>query len=259
VRDGAGGGRGELTVDVARPLAYPRGMSDADVCLITGVGPGTGSALARRFASGGYRVAMLARSRDRLAALEREIPGARAFACDVADASAIATAVAAVQRDLGHPRVLVHNAVGGTFGGFLDIEPADLARNFQVNTMALLHLARALVPAMLEAGRGAIMVTGNTSALRGKASFAGFAPTKAAQRVLAQSMARDLGPKGVHVAYFVIDAVIDVPWTRQMYSSKPDEFFIKPAAIADEVFHVAHQDRSAWSFDVELRPFGESW
>jgi len=102
-------------------------------------------------------------------------------------------------------------------------------------------------------------VTGNTSALRGKASFAGFAPTKAAQRVLAQSMARDLGPKGIHVAYFVIDAVIDVPWTRQMYSSKPDEFFIRPAAIADEVFHVAHQDRSAWAFDVELRPFGESW
>jgi hypothetical protein len=100
------------------------------------------------------------------------------------------------------------------------------------------------------------MVTGNTSALRGKASFAGFAPTKAAQRVLAQAMARDLGPKGVHVAYFVIDAVIDVPWTRQMYASKPDDFFIQPAAIADEVWHVAHQDRSAWAFDVELRPFG---
>ncbi len=234
-------------------------MSDADVCLITGVGPGTGSALARRFAAGGYRVAMLARSHDRLAALEREIPGARGFACDVADPSAIGATVAAVQRDMGHPSVLVHNAVGGTFGTFLDIEPADLTRNFQVNTMALLHLARALVPVMLQAGRGAIMVTGNTSALRGKASFAGFAPTKAAQRVLAQAMARDLSPKGIHVAYFVIDAVIDVPWTRQVYAAKPDEFFIKPAAIADEIWHVAHQDRSAWAFDVELRPFGESW
>ena len=72
-------------------------------------------------------------------------------------------------------------------------------------------------------------------------------------------MARDLGPKGIHVAYVVIDAVIDVPWTRQMYSPKPDDFFIQPAAIADEVWHVAHQDRSAWAFDVELRPFGESW
>ena len=234
-------------------------MSDADVCLITGVGPGTGAALARRFAHGGHRVAMLARNRERLAALEREIPGARGFACDVSDPAAVAETVAAVQRGLGHPSVLVHNAVGGTFGGFLDIDPDDLERNFRVNAMALLHLARALAPAMVRAGRGAIMVTGNTSALRGKAGFAGFAPTKAAQRILAQAMARDLGPKGVHVAYFVIDAVIDVPWTRQMYASKPDDFFIRPAAIADEVWHVAHQDRSAWAFDVELRPFGESW
>jgi NAD(P)-dependent dehydrogenase (short-subunit alcohol dehydrogenase family) len=230
-----------------------------DVCLVTGVGPGTGSALARRFAGGGYRVAMLARTRERLAALEKELPGARGFACDVGDPAAVAAAVAAVQRDLGHPSVLVHNAVGGTFGSFLDIDPADLERNFRVNTMALLHLARALVPAMVAAGRGAILVTGNTSALRGKAGFAGFAPTKAAQRILAQAMARDLGPKGIHVAYFVIDAVIDVPWTRQMFAAKPDDFFIKPAAIADEVWHVAHQDRSAWAFDVELRPFGESW
>ena len=234
-------------------------MSDAGVCLITGVGPGTGAALARRFARGGYRVAMLARNGDRLAALERALPGARGFVCDVGDPAAVGETVAAVRRDLGDPRVLVHNAVGGTFGGFLDIDPADLERNFRVNTMALLHLARALVPVMVREGRGAIMVTGNTSALRGKAGFAGFAPTKAAQRVLAQAMARDLGPKGVHVAYFVIDAVIDVPWTRQMFAGKPDDFFIQPAAIADEVWHVAHQDRSAWSFDVELRPFGESW
>lgn len=234
-------------------------MSDGGVCLITGVGPGTGAALARRFAGGGYRVAMLARNRERLATLEREIPGARGFPCDVTDPVAIGEAVAAVQRGLGHPSVLVHNAVGGTFGSFLDIDPVDLERNFRVNTMALLHLARALVPAMLREQRGAILVTGNTSALRGKASFAGFAPTKAAQRILAQALARDLGPKGIHVAYFVIDAVIDVPWTRQMYASKPDDFFVKPAAIAEEVWHVAHQDRSAWSFDVELRPFGESW
>ena len=234
-------------------------MGDTGVCLVTGVGPGTGAALARRFARGGYHVAMLARNGDRLAALERELPGARGFVCDVGDQAAVAETVAAVRRDLGEPRVLVHNAVGGTFGGFLDIDPADLERNFRVNTMALLHLARALVPAMVREGRGAIMVTGNTSALRGKAGFAGFAPTKAAQRILAQAMARDLGPKGVHVAYFVIDAVIDVPWTRQMFAGKPDDFFIQPAAIADEVFHVAHQERSAWSFDVELRPFGESW
>jgi short-subunit dehydrogenase len=164
-----------------------------------------------------------------------------------------------VRAQLGTPSVLVHNAVGGVFGNFLDIDPAALEQNFQVNTMALLHLARRLAPAMVEAGHGAIIASGNTSALRGRASFAGFAPTKAAQRILAEAMARQLGPQGVHVAYVVIDAVIDLAWTRRMYPDKPDEFFIKPAAIADEIWHVAHQDRSAWSFNVEIRPFGESW
>jgi short-subunit dehydrogenase len=105
--------------------------------------------------------------------------------------------------------VLVHNAVGGAWGSFQDIDPKVLNANFQVNTMALLHLARRLAPAMVEAGKGAIVATGNTSALRGRPNFAGFAPTKAAQRILAEAMARELGPKGIHVAYVVIDAVID--------------------------------------------------
>ena len=112
---------------------------------------------------------------------------------------------------------------------------------------------------MIEAGEGAVIVTGNTSALRGKAGFAGFAPTKAAQRILAESMARDLGPKGVHVAYLVIDAVIDVPWTRERLNDKPDDFFIQPASIAAEVFNLAHQPRDAWSFLAEVRPFHEPW
>jgi NADP-dependent 3-hydroxy acid dehydrogenase YdfG len=112
---------------------------------------------------------------------------------------------------------------------------------------------------MIDAGTGAIVVTGNTSAQRGRPNFAGFAPTKAAQRILAESMARDLGPRGVHVAHVVIEAVIDVAWARERYKDRPDDFFIRPAAIADEVWHVAHQDRSAWSFNVEVRPYGETW
>src|SRR4029077_15834853 len=108
---------------------------------------------------------------------------------------------------------------------------------------------------MISARGGTIIVTGNTSALRGRPSFAAFAPTKAAQRILAESMARELGPKGVHVAYVVIDALIDLPWTLQMMRARmgkepPDDFFIQPAAIADEIWHVAHQDRCAWSFNV---------
>jgi NAD(P)-dependent dehydrogenase (short-subunit alcohol dehydrogenase family) len=229
------------------------------ICVISGVGPGTGSALARRFAAGGYRVAMLARNEKRLAALEQELAGAKGYVCDVADPAQVETTANAIERSFGAPSVLVHNAVGGAFGSFLEIDPAVLNRNFQVNTMGLLYLARRFVPAMVSAGQGAVVATGNTSALRGKAGFAGFAPTKAAQRILAEAMARDLGPKGVHVAYIVIDAVIDVPWTRERFKVKPDEYFIKPAAIADEAWHVAHQDRSAWSFNVEVRPYGENW
>ena len=229
------------------------------VCLITGVGPGTGAALSRRFARGGYRVAMLARDRERLTQLEAEVTGSRGYVCDVTDEAAVNATVAQVKDELGSPEVVIHNAVGGAFGDFLEIKPETLAYNFQVNTMGLLYLARAVAPDMIEAGKGVIIASGNTSALRGKPRFAGFAPTKAAQRILAESMARTLGPNGIHVAYIVIDAVIDLEWTRKMLPDKPDDFFIQPDAIADTAFHVAHQDRSGWSFNVELRPFGEVW
>jgi len=229
------------------------------VALVTGVGPGTGAAIARRFAVSGYAVAMLARNRERLGVLQREIANSHAYQCDVTDEAQLDSTIKAIRADLGTPSVLIHNAVGGALGNFMEIDPAVLNRNFQVNTMALLHLARRVAPAMIEAGHGAIIASGNTSALRGKANFAGFAPTKAAQRILAESIARELGPKGIHVAYVLIDAVIDLEWTRKRFADAPDDFFIKPAAIADEVWHVVHQDRSAWSFNVEVRPFRETW
>ena len=192
----------------------------APVCLISGVGPGTGSALARRFTEGGYHVALLARSEARLATLEKELPNARGYRCDVSDPAQIEAAASAVESDLGNPDVIIHNAVGGAFGTFLEIDPQILNRNFlQVNTMGLsCTFARQFAPAMVGSGKGAIVATGNTSALRGKPGFAGFAPTKAAQRILAEAIARDLGPKGVHVAYVVIDAaVIDLEWTRKRW------------------------------------------
>lgn len=229
------------------------------IAVVSGVGPGTGVAIVRRLAAGGHRVAMLARDAGRLARFAGEIPGAHAFPCDVCDPAQVDATLARIRTELGTPSVLVHNAVGGAFGSFLDIDPAVLEQNFQVNVMALLRLSRALAPDMIAAGSGAIVVTGNTSALRGKATFAGFAPTKAAQRILAESIARELGPKGVHVAYVVIDAVIDLEWTRRMFAGKPDDFFIQPSAIADEIWHVLQQPRSAWSFNVEVRPFGEVW
>lgn len=230
------------------------------IALITGVGDGTGAALARRFAQGGYRVAMLARNRKRLKALENEIAAAKGYVCDIGDLDALMATVKAVRSEMGVPSVLVHNAVSATFETFLEADPRDLERNFRVNTTSLLYLARALAPAMVEAGHGAIVVTGNTAALRGIPATAVFAPTKAAQRILAQSLARDLGPKGVHVAYVTIDAAIDTPWTRvPFHPDKSEDFFSHPDEIAEEVYHVAHQGRSVWSFDVELRPFGEKW
>jgi NAD(P)-dependent dehydrogenase (short-subunit alcohol dehydrogenase family) len=234
-------------------------MNSNPVAVVTGVGPGTGAAIARRFSRGGYAVAMLARTRQRLLALEKELPNAKGYPCDVTDEAQLDSTIEAIRTDLGTPKVLVHNAVGGAFGNFMEIEPGVLNRNFQVNTMALLYLARRLAPAMVAAGDGAIIASGNTSALRGKAGFAGFAPTKAAQRILAESIARELGPKGVHVAYVLIDAVIDLEWTRKRWPDASDDFFIKPTAIADEIWHVVHQDRSAWSFNVEVRPFRETW
>lgn len=229
------------------------------VCLITGVGPGTGASLSRRFAQGGYRVAMLARTQERLSQLEKEIAGSRGYVCDVSDEAAVNATIARVKEEMGAPEILIHNAVGGAFGTFLEIEPQTLSDNFQVNTMGLLYLARAVAPDMIAAGKGVIISSGNTSALRGKPRFAGFAPTKAAQRILSESMARTLGPQGIHVAYIVIDAVIDLAWTRKMLPDKPADFFIQPSAIADTAYHVAHQDRSGWSFNVEVRPFGEEW
>lgn len=234
-------------------------MTDKPIAIVTGVGPGTGSAIVRRFAAGGFRVIAMARSPDRIRALEQELPDTHAVICDVSNETEVADAVAGIRKSYGAPKVLIHNAVGGGWGTFLEIEPAMLERNFRVNVMGLLYLAREVAPDMIKAGKGSILVTGNTSAIRGKANFSGFAPTKAAQRILAESIARDLGPRGIHVAYVLIDAVIDVPRMRERFREAPDDYFIKPSAIADELWHLQTQDRSAWSFLAELRPFGEKW
>jgi NAD(P)-dependent dehydrogenase (short-subunit alcohol dehydrogenase family) len=137
------------------------------VCVISGVGPGTGTALVRRFAAEGYRIAMLARTVERLADLAAQVSSARAYVCDVSDQSQVDAALDLVEREMGAPTVLIHNAVGGAWGTFMEIDPAVLNRNFQVNTMGLLYLARRVAPSMVTAGKGAIIVTGNTSAQRG--------------------------------------------------------------------------------------------
>lgn len=235
------------------------------LAIVTGVGPGTGAAIVREFIAQGYVVAMLARKAERLEALCTELDGAIACPCDVTDTANLKFTLTDIMSNWGTPEVVIHNAVGGSFGDFLEIEPEMLEQNFQVNTMALLHLAQSVAPAMIKEAAsnpnflGALVATGNTSAYRGKAGFAGFAPTKAAQRILLESMARRLGPERIHVAYVAIDAVIDLAWTRKRWHDAPDDFFCQPADIASEVLRLAQQPRSAWSFESVIRPHGEAW
>ena len=242
------------------------------ICLVTGVGDATGTALVKRFASAGYKVAMVARNPGRLAKLEAEVEGAHAFVCDLSDIHQLHLTVERIQAQLGNVDVLVHNAVSHTFGRFMDADPEALERNFRVNTTALLYLARLLSPAMVEAQQGAILVTGNTASLRGVPNYALFAPSKAAQRILCESLARDLGPQKVHVGYVTIDGAIKVNWIEAAGDETPDwlkppadwpwpeqSFYVQPEAIADEVFHMAHQHETAWSFETVIRPFAEKW
>ena len=238
-------------------------MNDAlerrPVCVVAGVGPGNGEAFARRFATQGYSVALLARRKDRIEALAGELPNARAFACDVTDAASVQAALAAAEAELGQAEVLIYNAGKGVWGDVEQVKPADFEEAWRINALGLFLTARRVIPAMTAAGRGAIVVVGATASLRGMAGTAAFASAKAAQRSLTQSLARHLWPKGIHVALIIIDGVVGGPETRQRFSDKPDDFFVKPAAVADIALSLVRQDRSAWSFEVEARPFSEKW
>lgn len=229
------------------------------VCAVVGVGPGNGSAIARQFAAQGYAIALLARHGDRLADLERELDGARTYSCDATDAGQVKETFARIEREMGPVNVLVHNAGSGHFKNFDDTTPADFEADWKVNALGLLLTGQAVVPQMRRQGCGAIVVIGATASLTGNAGFAPFAAAKSAQRSLAQSMARHLDPEGIHVAYVIIDAVVDMPRTREMMPDRPDDFFAKPEHIAETVWFLSQQPKSAWTFELDLRPFGEKW
>lgn len=229
------------------------------VCAVVGVGPGNGSAIARRFAAQGYAVALLARHGDRLADLERELDGARAYSCDATDAGQVKETFARIEREMGPVNVLVHNAGSGHFKNFDDTTPADFEADWKINALGLLLTGQAVVPQMRRQGCGAIVVIGATASLTGNAGFAPFAAAKSAQHSLAQSMARHLDPEGIHVAYVIIDAMVDLPRIREMMPDKPDDFFAKPEHIAEAVWFLSQQPKSAWTFELDLRPFGEKW
>lgn len=229
------------------------------VCVVAGVGPGNGEALARRFAAEGYAVALLARRKDRIEALAIDLPNAGAFACDATDAGSVEKAFAAIEAELGPIEVLIYNAGKGVWGDVEEVTPSDFEEAWRINALGLFLTTRRVIPGMTAAARGAIIVVGATASLRGMAGTAAFASAKAAQRSLTQSLARHLWPKGIHVSLIIVDGVVGGPETRKMFSDRPDDFFVKPAAVADIALNLTRQDRSAWSFEVEARPYGEKW
>ncbi len=233
--------------------------SDRPVAVVAGAGPGNGQALARRFADAGYAVALLARDPVRVATLAGEIPDARGYACDVGDAEAVSAAFERIRTELGEVDALLYNAGSGVFADVEAITPEQFESSWRVNALGSLLCAKEVMPAMIERGRGSIIFIGATASRRGGIDSAAFAPAKAAQRSLAESMARKLWPKGIHVAIVIIDGIVDMPGARQHIPDRPAEAFVSPAALAETVHALSSQDRQGWSFEVEVRPFLESW
>ena len=229
------------------------------VCAVVGVGPGNGAAFARRFSQGGHAVALLARGEELTKRLAGELPGARAYACDVGDAAAIERSFSAIRQDMGAVETLIYNAGNAVWGSVEEVSAADFEMGWRINALGAFLAVQKVIPAMKTAGHGNIVLIGATASRRGGAKSAGFASAKAALRSLAESMARHLWPAGIHVSLIIIDGVIDLERTRKRLPDKPDEFFLQAADIAETVWQTTQQNRSAWSFEVEARPFRETW
>jgi NAD(P)-dependent dehydrogenase (short-subunit alcohol dehydrogenase family) len=229
------------------------------VCVVVGVGPGNGAALARGFHAAGYAVALLARSTNLTADLARELEGARAYTCDVGDEASVTSTFAAIVRELGPVEVLLYNAGSGVWGTVEDVAAKDFEAAWRVNALGAFLASKQVIAGMKQAGAGSIVFIGATASRRGNVKTAAFAPAKAAQRSLAESMARHLWPAGVHVTLMILDGVVDLPRTRQMMPGKPDSFFIKPDDVAEAALQLVRQPRSTWTFELDVRPFGETW
>ncbi|MEP7070519.1 MAG: SDR family NAD(P)-dependent oxidoreductase [Usitatibacter sp.] len=222
--------------------------------LIVGAGAGLSASLARRFTAEGMRVALAARDVEKLAPLRAET-GAEVFACDASDPGQVTRLFDEMQSRLGSPDVVVYNASSRARGPFADLAAADVERAIAVTAFGAFLVAQQAVRRMLPKGHGAVLFTGASASVKGYAQSAPFAMGKFALRGLAQSMARELAPQGIHVAHFVIDGAIRNPG-RAEAPEKPDSM-LDPDAIADTYLHVLRQPRSAWTWEIELRPWVE--
>jgi NAD(P)-dependent dehydrogenase (short-subunit alcohol dehydrogenase family) len=233
-------------------------MSTWPTALIVGAGPGLGMALARRFGREGFAVALVARSAATLSTLAGQLaplgPRLKTYAADAADPAAVEDVCAATLRDLGEPSVLIYNAGSYQPGGIADITPEQFESAWKTGCLGAFLFARALLPAMAAAGRGTVLLTGATAAWRGGKGFATLAVPKFGLRALGQSMAREYGPQGVHVAHVVIDGQIDTPRLRQREPDRASHTVLAPDAIAESYWQLHSQDPSAWTLELDLRP-----
>lgn len=233
-----------------------------EVAAVVGVGPGLGAALARRFAKG-YAVALVARKADYLATLAGEIEsqGGKALAvpADVGAPEQIRAAFEKIRAGLGAPDVLLYNAAMRPFGKLMDTKPSTFENTWRICALGAFLCSQEVVPKMLAQGKGVILFTGATAGIKPFATSAAFGPAKFALRGLAQVMARDLGPQRIHVGYINVDGAIDMPFIRERFPQLKEEDMLKPSAIAEAYWHVAHQDPSAWTHELDVRPFKEKF
>ena len=230
------------------------------VAAVLGVGPGLGAALARRFAQT-YAVAINARRAAYLSSLATDIRASGGqvleVPADIGDQAQVESVFKTIRDQLGPPEVLLYNAGSGSWGTITDVTPEQYETTWRVNAYGAFLSAKEVAPDMIAKGRGAMLFTGATAGVKAGARSVAFGPAKFALRGLVQSIARDLGPKGIHVAWINVDGVIDIPG-RDIPGFK-EEDMLKPEAIAETYWHLAHQDASAWTTELEVRPFKEKF
>ncbi|MDQ0324850.1 NAD(P)-dependent dehydrogenase (short-subunit alcohol dehydrogenase family) [Rhodopseudomonas julia] len=224
--------------------------------LIVGAGPGLSAAVARRLAERGTKIALASRTMEANQALANEL-GGRAYRCDVAEEDQVADLFQAVERDLKAPDFVLFNPSYRSKGPLVELKPHDVETSLKVTAYGGFLVAQQAAKRMIEAGGGAIFFTGASASVKGFAQSAPFAMGKFALRGLAQSIARELHPKNIHVAHFIIDGAIRAPG-RSEADDKPQSL-LDPDSIARSYLGVLDQERSAWSFEVELRPWLESF
>lgn len=227
-----------------------------ELALIVGAGRGLSASLARACAKRGMQVALAARNADKLAPLVAET-GAKAYACDASQPAAVASLYRALDADFGTPTLVCYNASGRVRGPLIELDPGAVRNALEVTAFGGFLVAQEAAKRMLPQGRGSILLTGASASVKGYPQSASFAMGKFALRGLAQSMARELAPQGIHVAHFVIDGGIRQPGEPR--ADRGPDGFLDPDAIAQTYLQIHDQPRSAWTWEVELRPWTETF